>query len=112
MKKVFAVIIAFVVIIMFIFVIKGAFSNGDNNTTSTISKRYFSAFKDEKWGVIDSQGNTVIDPVYQEMIVIPDEKTDVFLCTYDVDYNTGTYKTKALNSKNDEILTGYDTIEA
>ena len=46
------------------------------------------------------------------MIVIPDEKTDVFLCTYDVDYNTGTYKTKALNSKNDEILTGYDTIEA
>lgn len=112
MKKVFAVIIAFVVIIMFIFVIKGAFSNGDNNTTSTISKRYFSALKDEKWGVIDSQGNTVIDPVYQEMIVIPDEKTDVFLCTYDVDYNTGTYKTKALNSKNDEILTGYDTIEA
>ena len=43
-------------------------------STSTISKRYFSMFKDEKWGVIDSDGNTVIDPVYQEMIVVPDEK--------------------------------------
>ena len=112
MKKVFAVIVAFVVIIMFILVIKGAFDGGDKTNTSTISKRYFSMFKDDNWGVIDSDGNTVIDPVYQEMIVVPDEKSDVFLCTYDVNYSTGEYKTKALNSKNDEILTGYDTIEA
>jgi len=112
MKKVFAVIVAFVVIIMFILVIKGAFNGGDETSTSTISKRYFSMFKDDNWGVIDSDGNTVIDPVYQEMIVVPDEKSDVFLCTYDVNYSTGEYKTKALNSKNDEILTGYDTIEA
>ena len=43
MKKVFAVIVAFVVIIMFILVIKGAFNGGDETSTSTISKRYFSA---------------------------------------------------------------------
>ena len=32
--------------------------------------------------------------------------------TYDVNESTGTYKTKVLNNKNEEILTGYDQIEA
>lgn len=46
------------------------------------------------------------------MIVIPNSKKDVFLCTYDVNYDDGTYKTKALNSKNEEIFTGNEQIEA
>ena len=45
------------------------------------------------------------------MIVIPNSKKDVFLCTYDVNYDDGTYKTKALNSKNEEIFTGNEQIE-
>ena len=45
------------------------------------------------------------------MIVIPNSKKDVFLCTYDVNYETGEYKTKALNSKNEEILAGFEEIE-
>ena len=46
------------------------------------------------------------------MIVVPNSKKDVFLCTFDVNYDDGTYKTKALNSKNEEILTSYEQIEA
>ncbi len=109
--KVLAVIVAIVVVIMFIFVIGGLFKN-TNNQGKITSKDYVVAFKDNKWGVIDNQGNTVIDPAYQEMIVIPNSKNDVFLCTYDVDYSSGTYKTKALNSKNEEIYTNYEKIEA
>ena len=45
------------------------------------------------------------------MIVIPNKEKDVFICTYDVDENSGTYKTKAINEKNEEILTEYDQIE-
>jgi len=45
------------------------------------------------------------------MIVIPNKEKDVFLCTYDVNEQTGEYKTKALNSKNQEILTGYEQVE-
>ena len=110
-KKVFAVIIAFIVIIMFIFVIKGIFSKEDKKTKIS-SKSYFAAYQDNKWGVINSSGDIVIDPSYQEMLVIPNEKTDVFLCTYGVNYETGEYKTKALNSKNEEIFTEYDQVEA
>lgn len=110
-KKVFAVIIAIAVVIMFIFIIKGILSKGEDKGKIT-SVSYYTIFKDNKWGVIDSDGNTVIDPSYEEMIVIPDSKKDVFICTYDVNYETGEYKTKALNSENKEILTGYEQIEA
>lgn len=111
MKKVFAVIIAIVVLIMFIFIIKGIIKK-DDATGKITSKSYFASYKDNKWGVIDSLGNVVIDPSYQEMIVIPNNKSGVFICTYDINYETGEYKTKVLNQKNEEILTDYDKVEA
>ena len=88
MKKVFAVIIAIIVIIMFIFMIKGLLTK-DKDQGKIISKDYFTCFKDNKWGVIDSNGENIIDPSYAEMIIIPNSKNDIFLCTYDVDYKTG-----------------------
>ena len=109
-KKVFAVILAFIVLLMFIFVIKGILEKGAKQGRIT-SKSYFSVYKDNKWGVIDETGNIVIDPSYAEMIIIPNSKNDIFLCTYDVNYETGEYKTKALNSKNEEIFTYYDRVE-
>lgn len=111
MKKVFAVIIAILVVIMFIFIIKGILTKGEDKGKIS-SKSYFTVYKDEKYGVIDSNGNTVIEPSYKELIVIPNSKNDVFLCTYDVDYSKGTYKTKVLNSKNEEIFTEYENVEA
>lgn len=111
MKKVFAVIIAIVVMIMFIFIIKGILKK-DDGTGKIVSKSYFTSYKDNKWGVIDSLGNTVIEPSYQEMIVIPNSKTPVFICTYDINYTTGEYKTKVLNQKNEEIFKEYDKVEA
>lgn len=111
LKKVFAVIIAIIVIIMVVFMIKGILSKGEEKG-KIISKSYFVSFKDNKWGVIDESGNNIIDPSYKEMIVIPNSKNDVFICTYDVNYETGEYKTKVLNSKNEEIFTQYEQIEA
>ena len=46
------------------------------------------------------------------MIVIPNSKNDVFICTYDVNYSTGDYKTKVLNKKNEEIFKNYEKVEA
>lgn len=111
LKKVFAVILAFVVVIMFIFIITGILTK-DKEQVKITSKDYAVVFQDNKWGVIDSNGNTVIDPSYEEMITIPNSKNDIFLCIYDVNYETGEYKTKALNSKNEEIFTQYEQIEA
>ena len=111
MTKVFAVIIAIAVVIMVIFMIKGIFKKRTTNTSIT-SKTYFTAFKDNKWGVIDENGKNVIDPSYAEMIIIPNNKIGVFVCTYNVNYETGEYKTKVLNEKNQEIFADYDFVEA
>jgi hypothetical protein len=110
-KKVFAVIIAIAVIIMFVFIIKGVLTKGDDKGKIS-SQSYFAAYHENKWGVIDANGNFVIDPSYQEMVVVPNPKTDVFLCTYDVNYETGEYKTKAFNSKSEQLFEQYDQIEA
>ena len=111
MKKVFAVLLAIVVIIMSIFIIRGTFSR-EENTRGITSKTYFASYKDNKWGVIDENGENVIDPSYEEMIIIPDNKTDVFLCTYDVNYDTGEYQSKAINAENKDIFTEYQKVEA
>lgn len=111
MKKVLAVILAIAVLAMSIYVIIGLVGKSKKEGT-IISKDYFASFKDNKWGVIDQTGSNVISPSYQEMIIVPNSKKDIFLCTYDVDYESGTYKTKAINSNNQAVFTDYEQIEA
>ncbi len=113
-KKVIAVLVFILVVIMFIIGIKSLL-NSKNIETATGkigTVTYYTAYDNGKWGVINSKGETVIDASYDEMIVIPDNVQDIFICTYDVNYSDGTYKTKAINSKNKETITGYDKIEA
>ena len=106
--KVFAVIIAIAVLIMVIIMIRNVLKQREKVTKNY---QYFVLYSQNKWGVINQDGDEVIQPSYQEMIVIPNKEKDVFICTYDVDENSGTYKTKAINEKNEEILTEYDQIE-
>ena len=107
-QKVFAVIIAIIVIAMVVMIIKNVFIQREKLNKEY---EYFTAFSADKWGVINQDGETVINPSYQEMIVIPDKTKDVFICTYDINEEDGTYKTKALNRKNEEIFTQYDQIQ-
>ena len=109
MKKVLAVLVALLVIVMFVFVIYKLVTNGKGERMT--NNYYFTSFQDNKYGVITDKCEEVIAPSYREYIVIPNNKTDIFLCTYDVDYTNNTYKTKALNSKNKEIFTEYENIE-
>ncbi len=111
-KKVAAVVIAFVVIIMVIVGITKLIKGDNNKDEKVVANGYFAAYTDGKWGVINEKGEIIIQPEYQEVIIIPDNTKDVFLCTYDVNYENQTYKTKVLNHKAAEIITGYDTITA
>lgn len=110
-KKVMAVIIGVAVVIMFIVGFATLLKEDNSKEEKVIATNYFSVYTNGKWGVIDSYGNVVIEPTYLEMIQIPDKTKGVFVCTYDVNYNDNTYKTKVLNEKNEEIFKGYETIE-
>lgn len=109
-KKILAVIVVILVAIMFVAVIKTLLNQSKEVKVS--SENYFTAYTDNKYGVINSEGEVIIEPSYAEYIVIPNSKKDIFLCTYDVNYSTGEYKTKALNKKNESIFTEYEQIDA
>jgi len=110
-KKVIAVIVAFILIIMFAIAIKSLLTS-DSSASKLVSTTYFVINKDNKWGVIDNNAKTIIYPTYDEAIIIPNNKKPIFICTYDVNYEDGTYKTKALDAKGKEIFKEYDKVLA
>lgn len=110
-KKVFAVIVLFIVIIMFVVGIKKLFTTGMTSSGKITAVSYFPAYSNGKWGVINSNGDTIIEPQYEEMPIIPNNSQAVFICNYDINYGTGEYKTKVINEKNDNIITGYDEVK-
>ena len=111
LKKVFATIIAIAVIIMVIVsVINLLKKNKKIDNNMVVPTKYFSVLDNEKYGVIDGTGKTIIKPSYDEIIIIPNNTKPVFICTYDVNYSTGEYKTKVLNEKNREILTNFNNV--
>jgi len=109
-KKVFAVLIAIIVIVMSFIIIKNILTN-DNLFSKKNETSYFTVYENNKWGVINSNGETIIPSNYEEMIIVPDSTKPVFLCTYDIEQGTEKYKTKALNKDNEEIFTKYNKVE-
>ena len=65
--------------------------------------KYFISKENEKYGVIDTEGNTIIDTKYED-IKIPNPEKAVFIC-YQND------STKVLNEKGEEIYTQYENIQ-
>ena len=66
---------------------------------------------EDRYGVIDRNGNIIINPDY-DTIQIPNPSKDVFICLYDYDVEKREYHTKVLNSNAEEIYKGYDSIQA
>ncbi|MBR6504613.1 MAG: WG repeat-containing protein [Clostridia bacterium] len=111
-KKVIAVILVLAVIIMFVVAIKKLLNTTDKEYTKNTAASYFSVFTNNKWGVINSLGKTVIEPIYDEMLVVPNNKKAVFIAIDTVDYETKTYKTIVLDQNNKTIFTEYELVEA
>lgn len=65
--------------------------------------KYFVLKEENKYGVIDTKGNKIIENKYDD-IKIPNPERDVFIC-YENE------NTKVLNEKSEEIYTQYDNIQ-
>lgn len=110
-KKVFAFIIAIVVIIMVIISLKNILTNTTKTKNVSTLTTYISVFKDGKWGVINNKGKVIVEPTYDEMISIPNENKDIFVCVYDSNYENNEFKTKVLNKNGKEILEDYEKVQ-
>jgi len=109
-KKVIAVIVAIAVIIMFVVGIKTLLTQSTSGPLISTNS-YYPVYTNQKWGVINEKGEIVIPTEYTEMITIPNKKNDLFIILSDVDYTNNTYKTKVINSKQEEQFTNYDSVE-
>ena len=96
-KKIIGVIVAIAVVIMVVASINKLL-NVDQTVNNVAKQGYFTAYKNNKWGVINSKGEEIIPCEYEEYITIPDENKDVFLITDDVDYTNNTYKTMIITN--------------
>ena len=111
LKKVFAVIMVMVIVVLFIMVIVKMLNENESTKEKSFTLAYYTIFENNRWGVIDSKANVIIEPTYDEMIIIPDNTKDVFVCTYDVNYEKNTYKSKIVNKDNNQIYLDYDKVE-
>ena len=110
-KKVIGVIVAIIVIIMFIIAVKDLLKS-DSSSNNLVSTSYFLINENNKWGVIDNNAQIIIEPTYEESIIIPNSKQDIFICTHNVNYDEIKYETKVYDSKGKEIFTEYDEVQA
>lgn len=110
-KKVFGVIVAILVVIMVIVSIVNVIKNGkDKNKLKSYS--YYTVYENGKFGVINNEGQAVINPEYTEIIAIPNKDIPIFVCTYDVNDQDRTYKTKVINQNNEKLFNDYEKVEA
>lgn len=111
-KKVIATVVAIIVIIMFVISIKKLLSNVKLTKEVSTVETFFPVYTNQKWGVMDHMGKVIIDCMYDEMVIVPDKNKDLFICTYDVDYEKEEYHTKVLNKSGTEILKQYNQVQA
>lgn len=106
-KKVISVILAIAVIVMFAISLNHLLNTETPEATGDIA--YFTILENNKWGVMNSKGEVIVQPAYDEMIVIPDSTKPIFFCTYDVNFENGSYKTRVVNEKEENLFTNYET---
>ena len=111
LKKVFGVVVAILVIIIVVISMVKLLSE-EKKQNNLIGVSYYSVNSNGKFGVIDNNGDYIISPEYDELVIVPNNTKAVFVCTYDVNEETGEYKTKVINEQKQEMITGYDKVEA
>ena len=81
------------------------------NVTKITEYNYYTMVKNGKTGIIDKQGNLLIEPTYAS-IRIPNPEKPVFVCISNYDAETGKYESKVVNEKNEEIFKEYEQVDA
>ena len=73
--------------------------------------QYNLLYVDEKYGVIDENGNILIEPIY-DIIQIPNPSKPVFICMKDYQADKREYQVEVLNEKKEQIFQEFERVEA
>jgi hypothetical protein len=85
---------------------------GNASTTQErkVAISYYSVYTEGKWGVIDSKGEYILKPTYDNMIIVPDNNEKVFICQ-EQDLDNGTFKSYVIDEKGNKKFTDYENVE-
>ena len=110
-KKVAITVAIIALIAVLIVLLVNGPKSSRKGSAKTISNSYIAVYEGSKWGVINSKGEYVIKPQWNEMILIPNDTQSVFIVQTDVNINANTYKSYAINEKGEKKFTGYDKVD-
>lgn len=72
---------------------------------------YFTLEQNQKYGVIDRNGNIIIEAEY-EAVQIPNPSKAIFVCVKEYNENTKEYETVVYNEKKEVLLSNYKNVQA
>lgn len=72
---------------------------------------YFTLEQNQKYGVIDKNGNIIIEAEY-EAVQIPNPSKAIFVCVKEYNENTKEYETVVYNEKKEVLFSNYKNIQA
>lgn len=75
-----------------------------------VEEKYLLLSSQNNIGVIDNKGNIIIKPQYFS-VHIPNPSKPLFICYYDYNEQTKTYRTKVVNQNGTELFTKYNKVE-
>lgn len=111
-RVVIIVAIILILIAIIIGIVIAINKSKQNYTVEKISEddvKYYKVISNGKSGIIDRDGNEII-PAEYNTIKMPNPTKPIFVCVYDYDGATGSYKTKVLNENGEEILSEYSDV--
>ena len=107
-KKVMFIILILTVIFLIILSIYDNYKK-QYEIEEVIDEKYKVNIVDNKMGIVDTNGNVVIDYIY-DAIQIPNPSKPIFICFYDFNPEVGSYRTKVINENGTEIFTKYNEV--
>lgn len=115
MKKIVVLCCMFLIILLICFVVfkgHGSIKNfWDYNLEEVNQINYRVISENNKFGVINNNGDVLVLPLYDE-IDIPNPSKPVFICMYNYNQEKNQYNIKVLNDKSEQILYQYFIVEA
>ena len=104
-NKIFVIIIIFVIILVAFFIIRGKMQSKFNYDIEEINEYNYYIYKDnEQYGVINKNGEIIIEAKYSN-VIIPNPEKDIFICYQNEE-------PEIFNSQKEELFVNYEKVEA
>ena len=113
-KSVFIILTIVILIVIAIAGVSIYFNNKskyDFEITKVTQINYHVINENNKYGVIDRNGNVVVEAKY-DVVQIPNPSKDIFICLHDYNSEDRDYSSDVLNSKGEKLYQEYGNVQA